>query len=80
VPSGPYVRPIKARPSAIVTTAPAVPAAKIGAITKPKTKIDAVIQSSARRRPRSARIAESGMVSAKKKMVNNCISRNFSRL
>ncbi len=35
-PSGPYVRSINARPDAIITTAPAVPAVNIGAISKAK--------------------------------------------
>jgi len=46
-------------------------------MTKPKTKIDALIHSKARPPPPLRQNRESGMVNAKKEMVNNCISRNF---
>ena len=64
----------------IISTAPTVPAPSSGAITRPKTAIAAFTQMSMRRRPRSARTAEIGIVSAKNRSPNSCMTRNCSRL
>ena len=80
VPSGPYTSPITVMPSTIISTAPVVPAANNGAITRPKKKIAMFTDSSMRRRPRSARTAEIGMNRAKNSMENSCMTRNFSRV
>jgi hypothetical protein len=72
--------PISERPSAIVNIAPKVPLTNIGAMTRPKRAMPIVTPMSVRRRPRSARIAENGIVNAKNRIPTSCISRNCSRL
>jgi hypothetical protein len=63
----------------MASTAPVVPATNIGAMTRPNKAMATVTQTRVRLRPRSARMAESGIVSAKKTIANNCISRNWLR-
>ena len=74
------MRPMRARPRAIMPSAPPSPATNMGAIMNPKRKMAAVIQSMELRRPRSARMAETGIMRAKKQVSRSCISRNRPRL
>jgi hypothetical protein len=60
-------------------TTPIVPARKSGDNTSPNNRMATVTPISVRRRPRSARRAETGMVNAKHTTPMSCITRNCCR-